>query len=424
MWPTFAVSVIAGFCIDFIKNGSFSIDNAVKCSAVGSQLQTSFRACAIAQIMCGPLLLFCIVLVCWYVCFQRQDLAWNTFLFFVSIFVATDIVFEVRVLGNSAASLVLSYAMLFGVVCLFLLTELMNARAQRKARDAVSDDKKMYQKSWDALREDKYEKLELLILNSQLNSNSKINLKAFDEALKSAGSVEVLQDCKDIDVLYARAEFINDAFQSLVSVLLETGLPAKPAAETKAAVEANAAAKAELSSEAKAAAEAKAASNISRLKKDLQEYFAEVDIEEILQNLKIQYETTLNHSKAHNLDETEEQLSGQPMDTEQNDQPGKEWYHFSRFHFKRCFKVVPVEQAHADDTRVDIRSNSAVHGFQDQNETARQLNKKGDEHDNVPAVLVRRGPVKLPARAIAKVGPPLSNSPIMTFKPRPMQAEV
>ena len=81
-------------------------------------------------------------------------------------------------------------------------------------------------------------------------------------------------------------------------------------------------------------------------------------------------------------------------------------------------------RAHADDTRVDIRSDSVAHGSQDQNETARQLNKKGDENDNAPAVLVRRGPVKLPARAIAKVSPPLSSSPIMTFKPRPMQADV
>jgi len=83
--------------------------------------------------------------------------------------------------------------------------------------------------------------------------------------------------------------------------------------------------------------------------------------------------------------------------------------HFSRFHFKRYIKVVPVKQAHADDTRVDIRSDSAAHGSQDRNETARQLKKKGDGPDNAPAVLVRRGPVKLPARAIAKVSPPLSS---------------
>ena len=85
--------------------------------------------------------------------------------------------------------------------------------------------------------------------------------------------------------------------------------------------------------------------------------------------------------------EIEEQLPGQPIDTEQDDQPDKGCFHFSRFHFKRCFKIVPVKQAHADDTGVDICDGS----------------------DNAPAVLVRRGPVKLPARAIAKVGPPLSS---------------
>jgi hypothetical protein len=465
MWPTFAVSVSAGFCIDFIKNGSFSIDNAVKCSAMGSQLQTSFRACAIAQIICGPLLLFCMVLVCWYVCFQRQDLAWNTFLYLCFIYVATDIVFEVRVLGNSAASPVLSYAMLFGVICLFVLTELMNKRAHRKARDGVSEDEKMYQDRWNALREDEHEKPALLILNSQSNSNSKLNLKAFDDALKSAGSVEVLQDCNDIDALYARAEFINDAFQSLVLVLLETGLSANPAAETKAAVEVNVAAQAEPASEAKvaaeagAAAEAKAASkaklapesgvdhhgssNISRLKKDLEAFVAEVDIEEILKNLKLHHEATMNHLKPHNVDKTashrtkegngsakaatepSEQLSegpqlpGTPIDTEHD--------------------VQPVKQAHVDDTRVDIGSpggNSVATAAQDQNETARQLTKDLDgsvqttqqssgagpdgankdkdraaarSFANEPAVLVRRGPVKLPARAIAKVSPPLSS---------------
>jgi len=73
---------------------------------------------------------------------------------------------------------------------------------------------------------------------------------------------------------------------------------------------------------------------------------------------------------------------------------------------------------------------------QDQNETARQLTKEGDSSvqtteqssgagpdgankgkdgaaatsfANEPAVLVRRGPVKLPARAIAKVSPFLSS---------------
>jgi len=37
-------------------------------------------------------------------------------------------------------------------------------------------------------------------------------LKTFVHAVESGSSIEVLQDCKDIDVLYARAEYINAGF--------------------------------------------------------------------------------------------------------------------------------------------------------------------------------------------------------------------
>lgn len=53
-----AISIAIEFCIDFTKNGAFSFVNTTTCSSVDSQLQTSCRACAIAQIVCGPLLRF------------------------------------------------------------------------------------------------------------------------------------------------------------------------------------------------------------------------------------------------------------------------------------------------------------------------------------------------------------------------------
>lgn len=311
----------------------------MKCLAVNSQLQTSFRTCVIAQIVCGPLLLFLMVLVCWYVCFQRQDLAWNTFLFFLSFYVSIDVVFEVRVLGNSATSLVLAYAMLFAAACMFILTELMNARARRKAREGVSDDEKKYEERWGALQKDEHEKPELLILNSldkehlpgQLNSNPKNNLMVFNEALKQTRSAEVLQDCKDIDVLYNRAESINDAFQSLVSILLETGLPALLHHGS-------------LSS--------------SLLKKALAAHFDEVDIDKILQHL-----------------ESFDRIENSGQSTKKSDGSTKLAEHDSP-------DVHLPGQIYSNDAVVNIRSDSAAHGAK---------------------LWVRRGPVKLPARAIAKV---------------------
>jgi hypothetical protein len=159
--------------------------------------------------------------------------------------------------------------------------------------------------------------------------------------------------------------------------------------------------------------------------------------------LKLHYEATLNNLEPHSVDESashrtkegngsakagtepSEQLSeglqlpGTPIDTEHD--------------------VQLVKQAHVDDTRVDIGSpggHAVAPAAQDQNETARHLTKEVDisvqttqqssgagpdgankgkdgaaarSFANQPAVLVRRGPVKLPARAIAKVSPPLSS---------------
>jgi hypothetical protein len=267
MWPATFVAVIIGFCFDFIKNGSFSLDNAMKCSSVGSQLQTSFRTCAVAEIMRGPCLTCLLILLNLYQALKRQDLAWTTYLFSVALSIVTSIAFEIGVLGYSVLTQT-NFIILFGVACIFSFTELMYRRARDDAIEAVSKDEAMYNELWTKLESS--EGTELIKMNestqellSEFGNSSlkevKLNwfTKTLGKVLNSARSVEVLQDCKDIDVLYARAEFINDAFQSLVSVLLESSL--NTAAQTKAAAEAKAAAGALPADEAKAAAEAKVA---------------------------------------------------------------------------------------------------------------------------------------------------------------------
>ncbi len=406
MWPAYAVAVIAGFCIDFIKNGSFSIDNAKKCSAVGSQLQTSFFTCAVAQILCGPALLFLMVLVCWYVCFQHQNLAWNTFLILVSIYVTIDIVFEARVLGNSASSLVTALVIVFGAVCTFFLTEWMNARARRKALDSVSKDEARYEEAWDKLREKENEKLELSILNSltekrqpgQLNFNTKINLKTFDEALQQSlmnldtSSVEVLQDCKDIDVLYARAEFINDAFQSLVSILLETGLPA---------------------------ARQNSSSNMSPLKKALAAFFAEVDIEKILQQLK---HFDRNETAGPRIPRTKEGdvVTVSPQAAVQHSEPMIQAPPLPGQTTDAVVNIGNDVGAHEDGNKIASQQTS-----QDNVSVKAAVQSTDGEAKTLPNVWVRRGPVKLPARAIAKVSQnPLQYTPAAPFMLHPIQSKL
>jgi len=151
MWPAMAVSVIAGFCFDFIKNGAFSLDNATRCSSVGSQLQTSFRTCAVAQIMCGPSLNCFLILLNFYQALNRQDLAWTTYLLSVALYEIIALIFEISVLGYSVSSQGTYFVVLFGVVFIFVVTELMNHRARRRARKGVAKDEVMYQTRWKEL---------------------------------------------------------------------------------------------------------------------------------------------------------------------------------------------------------------------------------------------------------------------------------
>jgi elongation factor P--beta-lysine ligase len=87
----------------------------------------------------------------------------------------------------------------------------MNKRAQWKARASVAEDEKMYQEIWKLV--EKEEKPCKTALNAFCSSE--LTCKASDE---------LLQDCSDIDILYSQAEFMNDAFQSLVSGLIETSV--------------------------------------------------------------------------------------------------------------------------------------------------------------------------------------------------------
>ncbi len=213
--PGLAVSTVAGFCIDFIKNGSFSLDNETRCSNVGSQLQTSFRTCAIAQILSGPMLMIFNMSLLFYMALQRQDLVWPTFFFYCATVLIAQVIIDVCVLGYSvsASSVITNYVILFFLALVFIYTEWINHRARRKARQIVEKDEIKYQASWKALCESPKEHHELKQLETKL--------KLFGHVLESSSTVDVLQDCKDIDVLYARAEFINDAFQSLVSLMVE-----------------------------------------------------------------------------------------------------------------------------------------------------------------------------------------------------------
>jgi len=387
MWPALAVSIIIGFGIDFIKNNSFSLDNATRCSSVGIQLQTSFRTCAVAQIVCGPLLLVFIILLNFYQALQRQNLAWNTFLFSCVLYLVTEVVFEVSVLGSSASSPVSNYVILFFVACIFALTELMNALARHKASEKVANDQEMYQASWDALLKRKSVfKEEILTEEKQLDHLTVDFLNFLSEELKSAGSVEVLQDCKDIDVLYARAEFINDAFQSLVSILLETGL---------------------------SCVHRHGSSNTTPLKKELELFFAEDDIDKILK---------LKHLKPRDANQKASQH------TKEDDGSGKAMERKSEQISQG--QLLPGQPFNSNDSYVTIESNAEAKNL---NKTAPQHTTEGNgsaqaamhsgdaktdgEHNRTdgdaaksnttaPTVLLRRGPVKLPARAIAKVSPP------------------
>jgi len=263
----------------------------------------------------------------------------------------------------------------------------MNLWAQFKAKQTVSKDESMYEHRWTELVEsDNRDKLNELTttLCTELEKNQRVRLNCSTK--KSAGSVEVLQDCKDIDVLYARAEFINDAFQSLVSILLETGLSAKPAAEAKAVAEGKPAA------EGTAAADSRVdnlgSSITSLLKKDLKTLFSEEDAEEILRNLEPCYQKILKQlwpptgvKSTNQLTESASAAtqSQAPQSPSQVDEPNKT----------------------APHTAVTVKSDTVGHDAQ---------------HETDPTVSVRRGPVKLPARAIAKVStaplqlPPSSRS--------------
>jgi hypothetical protein len=329
--------------------------------------------------MCGPFLLIFLVLLNFYQSLQRQDLAWSTALFSCFLYLVTEVVFEVSVLGYgySGSGPVTNYVILLGVGCVFALTEWMNHRARQKAREDVADDEEMYQARWAALLKTSDEEDQCVQLNNLT--------KTLGEELKSAISVDVLQDCKDIDVLYARAEFINDAFQSLVSILIETGLSAVRHYDS---------------------------SKPSPLRKDLETFFVEKDVDKILEHMKHHYQ---NGTAIQNIKEEDVSVKAAVQISEQKGQNPQ----------------LPGQPFNSDAVAVNIEGNAAAHGAQDRVQHIKESDvsskaalqpsdarldsatKRSDGEAEkstttapavlVRAVLMRQGPVKLPARAIAKV---------------------
>jgi hypothetical protein len=165
----------------------------------------------VAQIVCGPGLNCLLIILNFYQALNRQDLAWNTYLFSVALYQIVAVIFEVCVLGGLLSSQGIHYIILFGISVIFITTEAMNRRARLKALESVAGDEKIYQKIWETFSEE--ERTDNKTLNEFCSST--FTYEASDD---------LLQDCTDIDMLYAQAEFINDAFQSLVSGLLKTSV--------------------------------------------------------------------------------------------------------------------------------------------------------------------------------------------------------
>jgi hypothetical protein len=342
MFPALEVSVIIGFSFDFIKNGSFSLDNATRCATVGSQLQTSFRTCAVLQILCGPFLLFFFVLLNFYHALHRQDLVWSSWLCSSALYLVTEVVFQVSVLGYSASSPVTNYVILVGVACIFTFTEWMCVRARGNLFAMISYDKQLYDYAWNELCRSEEEVHQLHELDAILNS--------LQSMLKFTGSGDVHQDCRDIDVLYARAEFINDAFQSLVPILFETW---------RSSVHECGSSKTE--------------------PMELEAFFAKEFLDDIKAMLQPKHHDDKKTAGQHTKD-GECSAKAAVLPSEQMSQSTH----------------IPGQTYNTnDDVAVNIENNALVHEVQDRNETK----KSG-------TVLARRGPVKLPSRAIAKVSQP------------------
>jgi hypothetical protein len=131
------------------------------------------------------------------------------------LYLATDALFQLFVLGEVVSNVISNFILLAAVFATSMLTEFMNLRAKKKALRIVEDDKEKYEAKWKTI----------LSKDSQCIGDLATDLtNYFGHAVESESSttVSVFQDCKDIDELYSRAEFINDAFQSLVSDLLES----------------------------------------------------------------------------------------------------------------------------------------------------------------------------------------------------------
>ena len=232
----------------------------------------------------------------------------------------------------------LNYVILFFVVLVFIFTEWMNHRARRKARQIVANDEIQYQAKWKTLckiQEPGLDKLEK-------------TLKSFDHALESVIAVDVLQDCKDIDVLYARAEFINDAFQSLVSLLVEQH------------------------------------ENPSKRASSIQELVF-VSLDEDHQMIDQISQRTKHKQKSSQKDDLQQHILND--DGHSSAHPSHVSSSNSTFH-----QEYPIPAStQSMETAVDMREIAPA--------VARQLSDKAAD----VATSLRRGPVKLPSRAIAKV---------------------
>ncbi len=365
-YPAMILATVIGFGFDFLRNNSIRLENSARCSAAARQLATSFDTCAVAQICCGPLLLVILLFFNFCQALWRQDLAWSTFLGSCAVYLATDALFQLFVLGEVVSNVSINFILLAAVFATSMLTEFMNLRAKKKALRIVEDDKKKYDAKWKSI----------LSKESQSIRDLATDLtNYFGHAVESESSatLSVLQDCKDIDEMYSRAEFINDAFQSLVSGLLEFLQGAECTKQPQY-------------------------SKCIFFKefgpsKDLLQLFSQIDRDQLFGE---QEDAGLTKT----LNQTLDRIQNQSSTTDSNS--------ISQTSHHLVLEVKPSHEPKQDEMLVVDVFTGAVEGHLTPVHVPDSIvevsEPKSSVHaDDTPSVLVRRGPVKLPSRAIAKV---------------------
>jgi len=243
----------------------------------------------------------------------------------------------------------------------------MNLRAKKKALRIVEDDKEKYEAKWKTI----------LSKDSQCIGDLATDLtNYFGHAVESESSttISVFQDCKDIDELYSRAEFINDAFQSLVSGLLESlqGAECTKQPQYSKCIDLKA----------------------FRPSKDLMQLFSQIDRDQLFG------EQEEAEALTETLNQTEDRIQNQSSTVDSNS--------ISQTSDHLVLEVGPPHVPEQDARLVvDVLTGAVEYMHTPVNvpdSIVEVSEPKSSVHaDDTPSVLVRRGPVKLPSRAIAKV---------------------